>query len=684
MQCFLPRIVLSVLSLWFCVSLHAQQPADTLPELTLEQLLQLRALDSSSVTESELNARIEAASRRPFSTRETPNVVTVITADEIRNSGARDLMDVLRLVPGIEFGVDVEGAVSLGIRGQWGAEGKVLVAVDGVEMNEIMYGFFTFGNDFQINSIKRVEVVRGPGSVVNGGFAALGVINIITRDVTEPNGLKVSTSVGSTQTGFSRSSADILYNTHTADGWYVAMRGSAGNALRSDQPYSDFYGGSYNMRTASDIQRLDGGVNISGHGLSINLIYRDHRMQTLAPYDSIFDTLNYINRFLQYRASIAWNKKFDNGWSVQSGLYYSFDKPWNSDKPYQQDPAYNRAGRRTRLSTGLGYNFSRQTAINFGWQAFIDQAEALDTLNKFSINDSTAFVIRNQSLFAELIWKTYWFNVVIGGRAEYNSEYGGALVPRFAITKNFNRFSFKVLYNESFKAPTINNIDLQNPPGSLKPEYVKVGEIEFGYKFSRKAYLNANFFRTDIHNHIIFGFDAATGEEFYTNGVRQISYGTEAEFIYRGAVNQLRVGWSWYSVNNMPVSEENAIPDNDKALLNFPQHKLSVTGTHVFPSGFTINLTGHLVSERSLISGFDSLGDYVVSTFAPDVLLSSTISRKNILPGIDFALSLHNLLNRSYVIGMPYQGEIGAYSSLSREVVLRLTWHPQFNSPNIR
>ena len=121
---------------------HAQQPADTIPELSLEQLLQLKALDSSSVTEAELNARIEAVSQRPFSTREAPNVVTVITADEIRNSGARDLMDVLRMVPGIEFGTDIEGAVSFGIRGQWAAEGKVLITIDGVEINEIMYGFF--------------------------------------------------------------------------------------------------------------------------------------------------------------------------------------------------------------------------------------------------------------------------------------------------------------------------------------------------------------------------------------------------------------------------------------------------------------------------------------------------------------------------------------------------------------
>jgi outer membrane cobalamin receptor len=678
MHLFLLRTLLSAFALWLSVSLYAQQPADTLPELSLEQLLQLRALDSSSVTEAELNAQIEAASQRPFSTRETPNVVTVITADEIRHSGARDLMDVLRLVPGIEFGVDVEGAVSIGMRGQWGSEGKVLVAVDGVEMNELMYGIFTFGNDFQISAIKRVEVVRGPGSVVNGGFAALGVINIITRDVAEPDGLRVSSSVGTTQTGFSRANGDFVFSSHSADGWYIGLRGSIGNALRSDQPYNDFHGASYNMRNASDIKRRDAGVNISGHGVTINLLYRQHSMQTLAPFDSIFETINYVTRFDQYRASVAWGKKYESGWSLQTGLVFNYDKPWNAGKNYQDDPAYNRDVRRTRFTSNIGYRFNSQATLNFGLQANIDQGKALDTLNNFIYTDSSDFVIRSQSAFAELIWKTYWFNVVAAGRSEFNSEYGIAFVPRFAITKNFERISYKILYGESFKTPTIENFDLQEGTFALRPEFVKVGELEVGYKISRKAYINANFYRTDIRNPIIYSVDVNTGREFYSNGTRQLSYGAEAEFIYRGPVNQFRASWSWYSVNNMPVNENYAIPGNNHALLNFPQHKLTITGTHIFANGVAVNFTGHLVSARNLYTSIDTAGNYVLTRFDPDFLISSTISKNNILPGLDLSFSVHNILNRCYFIGMPYRGDIGPYASLSREAVLRLTWHPQF------
>ena len=59
---------------------------------------------------------ITVASTKALTTRESPGIVTLITSDEIAASGARDLIDVLRQVPGFEFGVDVQGTVGL----RWG------------------------------------------------------------------------------------------------------------------------------------------------------------------------------------------------------------------------------------------------------------------------------------------------------------------------------------------------------------------------------------------------------------------------------------------------------------------------------------------------------------------------------------------------------------------------------------
>src|ERR1051325_5355449 len=96
-------------------------------DMSLEQLKSVKASGVSSEFEKLINSLIAAASKKPLSARESPSIVSLITAEEIANSGARDLIDVLRLVPGFDFGVDVNGVVGLGIRGNWAHEGKVLL-----------------------------------------------------------------------------------------------------------------------------------------------------------------------------------------------------------------------------------------------------------------------------------------------------------------------------------------------------------------------------------------------------------------------------------------------------------------------------------------------------------------------------------------------------------------------------
>ncbi len=157
------------------VLLHAQvgraQPTTTevdgdFEELNLDRLLGLE---------------VSVASLRATTLRESPGIVTVITRDEILYSGARDLVDVLMMVPGFFFAVDVQGVVGIGIRGQWAHEGKLLLIVDDQEMNELGYQTLAFGHHYPVEAIERIEIIRGPGSAIYGGNAELGVIKVTTR-----------------------------------------------------------------------------------------------------------------------------------------------------------------------------------------------------------------------------------------------------------------------------------------------------------------------------------------------------------------------------------------------------------------------------------------------------------------------------------------------------------------------
>src|SRR5437764_2667312 len=98
----------------------------------------VRDVDELSL-EALLDTPVAIATKGARDVRETPGVVTAVTREEILASGARDLLEVLQLIPGFSFHVDVVGVVGVGFRGMWGHEGKLLLLIDGIEMNELLY-----------------------------------------------------------------------------------------------------------------------------------------------------------------------------------------------------------------------------------------------------------------------------------------------------------------------------------------------------------------------------------------------------------------------------------------------------------------------------------------------------------------------------------------------------------------
>ena len=129
-------------------------PIDTIDlySLSLEQLMQMKASGVPSAMEKIINQLISVASKKALTGRDSPSIVSLITQEEIIASGARDIIEVLKLVPGFDFGVDVQGVVGLGIRGNWAHEGKALILLDGAELNEIMFSSFQFGNHIDIDT----------------------------------------------------------------------------------------------------------------------------------------------------------------------------------------------------------------------------------------------------------------------------------------------------------------------------------------------------------------------------------------------------------------------------------------------------------------------------------------------------------------------------------------------------
>lgn len=132
-----------------------------------------------------------------------PANITIITSEEIKESGATTAVDILNNLAGIHFTIDSgnKARASINMRGFGNnAFGKVLVMVDGRRLNRPDMASINW-LQIPINSIERIEVVRGANSVLYGDSAVAGVINIITKKGMEE--LQIASSVFAGNYGFS-------------------------------------------------------------------------------------------------------------------------------------------------------------------------------------------------------------------------------------------------------------------------------------------------------------------------------------------------------------------------------------------------------------------------------------------------------------------------------------------------
>jgi len=165
-----------------------QGTIETLLTMSLEELIEVE---------------ISLPTRSPKPVSKTPGIATVITAKEIHNMGARNLMDVLKMVPGIGISRNEQGFFMFDIRGiSTVSSEKILLMIDGHSLNKnyIGSGLKFIADHLDVKNIRQVEVVRGPGSALYGTNAFVAVINVITKDTVELEGLEVFLTGGSFNT----------------------------------------------------------------------------------------------------------------------------------------------------------------------------------------------------------------------------------------------------------------------------------------------------------------------------------------------------------------------------------------------------------------------------------------------------------------------------------------------------
>ncbi|MCL0034145.1 TonB-dependent receptor [Thermodesulfovibrionales bacterium] len=155
--------------------------------------------EESPVIVFDLEEIVITATRHPEPIKGISASVTIIDAEEIAEGGEITILESLRGLPGLDV-VQTGGSgatTSIFLRGA--ASRHTLVLIDGVRVNSPTIGMFDFAN-LTVDNIERIEIVRGPQSILYGSSAIGGVINIITKRGVGPPRAEISAEGGSLNT----------------------------------------------------------------------------------------------------------------------------------------------------------------------------------------------------------------------------------------------------------------------------------------------------------------------------------------------------------------------------------------------------------------------------------------------------------------------------------------------------
>ncbi|MBU0488446.1 MAG: TonB-dependent receptor plug domain-containing protein [Bacteroidetes bacterium] len=713
-------------------------------DMSLEQLDSIKALGIAPELERFINRLISVSAAKPLTQRTSPNIITLITEDEIRKSGARDLIDVLRLVPGFHFAQDLNGNVGIGLRGNWATEGKMLVMVDGMEINEYYTAHLYFGNHLPVDLIKRIEIIRGPGSAIYGGFAEFGVINIITRGADE-NQLEFGGGAGMMTKEYAGNQS-WMHLGKTWKNFSLSLSSCNSTSQRSDQKIYSFYDAAASSSGAGvgDYVSVAGKSAIESTWSQLNLKWKNLTFSSLSDlYRTTDITQMNANRdhkvkygfsggYTELKYELKGGSKFTLTPKVNLGL----QTPWEEGTPYAI--AQNEHGTdsvnivllRLKESLTATYDFDHRTSILFGAEHYTDFTNIRDTVGQAYFTSDPKYQYAAAGIFGQALFKLPAFHLVLGARTELSSEFKPAIVPRIAITKKWNRYHFKVLLSQAFRAPTIGNLEqafdgnysvvydtagqaigISSVGRNLEPERTFVFEAEFGVMLKNNMYLTANFFDFTSKDPIVYyyyqdnflerTFGYGSGVYVYQNFPMSGTTGLELDYRIKGNWGYCNLNYSYYSVKNNPripvysvntfdFSAENQTEINPKQLLAFPSHKLSVSTFFDVSDRLSISFTGNYWSKTYgydvmfLGDGYDDNGNFIPAAYHVSgrlvryrpVFLANLYFTLRDLPikNMNIGFGVHDIFNDSPVFIQPFFGLKAPLPGPSREVSLKLSY----------
>ncbi len=587
---------------------------------------------------------VVTASKQEEKVSKTVATTSVITQNDIRQMGARNLLDILRLVPGIGVTESMLGVREIEVRGvKTQASEKVLFMLNGHPLDHNLQnaGSTWAYDDMPINNIKRVEVVRGPGSSLYGANAFLAVVNIITMDAKDINGYQASTAWGSFDTQqynaawgkqfANTAEAAINFNYATTNGINVPVQqdvlGSNGYAPGNSQLNEGRYDLDWNLGYKGF--KFDGRFVDKPTGTFVGPAYA-LSMQTKQDYKDYFlrisRTWNIRDNLTVTTQVFRDNFSFDNRWQVFPNLFVR-DGITNNRSGGEIQTNY-KLSENQDIITGFSYNEDTQGNIISKMGSTADQmANAPDwTLN---------LKRTRWGIFAQDVWDPFSnLRITVGGRYDRFNDFGGTFNPRMGFNYEFiKNYSLKASYGTAYRAPSFGEMSPSSQfftgNSSLRPELV--GTFEAGIVTHP---INGLMSQATYYNSKITQIIAMDTQSVYVNQGVMYSEGVEVESRYdfggelQGSFLTSNVVYQRNIQNNLQAADVPQVRAN--VMMNWAYNRQWSVYGHMLYKDSTQRVIGDVRNDVSAYALFDL----------------SLLGKQFISKHMDVSFTMYNLLDK--------------------------------------
>lgn len=625
----------------------------------VERDVEVKTNEQAQLIDLELQPlrQVSAVSRYAEAIDDAPSSVSVLDGQELRAFGYPTIAEALRGTRGIYLSND-RAYFSAGIRGLGAPNdygNRVLVLTDGASLNDNVLSSSYIGSDGRadLHDVERIEVVRGPGSLLYGTGAFSGVVNLVPRAKDEPSSVHIG--AGTYDNAVARGRAGFHYNFTPSIGIWASASGARSDGVDVPVTLIDPAGVTRVAHNADWLRSGGTAGRFWAGPLTVQWLFHQREQQIpVGVYQSVLD--DHRTRYVDSRflAEVRYEPKLTEWLTLFARAHanrYAFQSDM-ADGPTKADLATeDYYGTWFGGEARLMFTPLKELRLTIGGEG---QGHPQATMEGSYLGQTRYLDVRAPYGFgAGYLLGDYapltWLRISAGVRLDAYSTFGAVVVPRGAlIFKPLKGGVLKLMGGRAFRAPSVYEQRYADgetqTPGvqpdrgiSLKPESIYSGELEYAQRFLENWVALVAGHVGYVQNVIETVADAP--------GSDLVRYANSSEgAILGGADVEVRREWrqGWMLSAMYGYQRARLLDEAQTRLVNAPEHTASLKGVvPMLPDVASLALRVTLEAPRRISSSSE---DTTPTTLVADLVLSGQVKRF----GVTYAAGLYNVMDTRY------------------------------------